>query len=152
LEETDMSDLINELSARTGISSDLVQKGLGALLSFLKKELGEETFDKVQSSIPDASRLTTQHEESTEPSQPQGGLFEVVTGLAGKLLGGKTGAGADLLATFSKLGFKPEQIEAFLPKALELIKSYLSPELVQKILAALPAIATMLKPEASQRA
>ena len=147
-----MSDLINELSTRTGISSDLVQKGLGALLSFFKKELGEETFDKVQSSIPDASRLTTQHEESTEPTQAQGGLFEVVTGLAGKLLGSKAGAGADLLATFSKLGFKPEQIEAFLPKALELIKSYLSPELVQKILAALPAIATILKPEASQRA
>ena len=58
----------------------------------------------------------------------------MVSGLAGKLLGGKAGEGADLLSSFSKLGFKPEQIEAFLPKALELIKSHLSPELLQKIL------------------
>jgi len=147
-----MSDLVNELATRTGISSDLVQKGLGALLSFLKKELGEETFDKLKSSIPEASRLTTNYESSPQPSQSQGGLFDVLSGLAGKLLGGKAGGGADLIAAFSKLGFKPEQIEAFLPKALELIKSHLSPELVQKLLAAVPAIAKYLGPQPSQGA
>ena len=68
----------------------------------------------------------------------------MISGLAGKLLGGKAGEGVDLLSTFSKLGFKPEQIEAFLPKAIELIKTYLSPELIQKLLAALPAIAKLL--------
>jgi hypothetical protein len=147
-----MADLVNEVATHTGISSDVVQKALGALLSFLKKELGEDTFDKVQSSIPEASRLTTNYESSPEPPQPQSGLFEVITGLAGKLLGGKAGEGADLLSSLSKLGLKPEQIEAFLAKAIALIKSYLSPELVQKILAELPAIAKFLEPEASQRA
>jgi Protein of unknown function VcgC/VcgE (DUF2780) len=147
-----MSDLVNELSTRTGISSDLVQKGLGALLAFMKKELGEETFDKLQSSIPDASRLTSQHESSAESAPPQGGLFEMVAGLAGKLLGGQAGAGADLLSTLTKVGLKPEQIEAFLPKALELIKTYISPELLQKIIAALPAITKFLAPEAKQGA
>ena len=67
----------------------------------------------------------------------------MVSDLAGKLLGGKAGEGVDLLSFFSKLGFKPEQIEAFLPKALELIKSYLSPELVRKILDGLPALAKL---------
>jgi Protein of unknown function VcgC/VcgE (DUF2780) len=148
----EMSDLVNELTTRTGISPDLVQKGLGALLSFLKKELGEETFDKLQSSIPDASRLTSHYESSSESAPAQGGLFEMVSGLAAKLLGGQAGAGADLLSMFSKLGFKPEQIEAFLPKALELIKTYLSPELLQKIVAALPAIAKFVVPEAKQGA
>ena len=76
----------------------------------------------------------------------------MVSGLAGKLLGGKAGEGADLLSSFSKLGFKPEQIEAFLPKALELIKSYLSPELLQKIMAALPVLAKFLVGEAKTRA
>jgi hypothetical protein len=148
-----MSDLVNEISNHTGISSDLVQKGLGAILSFLKKELGDETFAKVQSSIPDASRLTTHYESSPEATQPHGGgLLDLVTGLAGKLLGGKAGEGVDLLAVLAKLGFKPEQIEAFLPKAFEFIKSHLSPELVQQVMAAFPAIAKMLKPEASQTA
>ena len=148
-----MSELVNELTTRTGISPELVQKGLGALLSFLKKELGEETFDKLQSSIPDASRLTSHYESSSEPSAPShGGLFEMVSGLAAKLLGGQAGAGADLLSSFSKLGFKPEQIEAFLPKALELIKTYLPPELLQRIIAAVPAIAKFVAPEAKQGA
>jgi Protein of unknown function VcgC/VcgE (DUF2780) len=147
-----MSDLVNDLTTHTGISPELVQKGLGALLSFLKKELGDETFDKLQASIPDASRLTSQHESSPESAPSQGGLFEMVSGLAGKLLGGQAGAGTDLLSSLSKLGFKPEQVEAFLPKALELIRTYLSPELLQKVLAALPAITKFLAPEAKQGA
>jgi Protein of unknown function VcgC/VcgE (DUF2780) len=150
-----MSDLVNELTSRTGISPELVQKGLGALLSFLKKELGEETFDKLKTSIPDASALTSHYEsapESPDAAPAQVNLFEMVSGLAGKLLGGKAGEGADLLSAFSKLGFKPEQIEAFLPKALELIKSHLSPELLQKILLALPLLAKFLSSGAKQEA
>jgi Protein of unknown function VcgC/VcgE (DUF2780) len=150
-----MSDLTNQLTAHTGLSPELVQKGLGALLSFLKKELGEETFSKVESSIPEASALRSQHEStpgSEEAAPRQGGLFDIVSGLAGKLLGGKAGEGVDLLSSFSKLGFKPEQIEAFLPKALELIKSYLSPELVQKLLASLPALAKFMTAGAKQEA
>jgi len=143
-----MADLVQELATRTGISSDLVQKGLGALLSFLKKELGNETFDKLQESVPDASRLTSQHESSPDSAPSQGGLFEMVSGLAGKLLGGKAGASADLLSSLAKLGLKPEQIESFLPKAFELIKTYISPELLQKIITALPAITKFLAPEA----
>jgi hypothetical protein len=143
-----MPDLVNELATHTGLSPDLVQKGLGALLSFLKKELGPETFDKLESSIPQANALTTHYESAPEPEAAgpaQGSsLFEMVSGLAAKLLGGKAGEGVDLLSTLSKLGFKPEQIEAFLPKALELIKSHLTPELIQKVLAALPVIAKML--------
>ena len=49
-------------------------------------------------------------------------------------------------------GSKPEQIEAFLPKALELIKSHLSPELIQKLLAALPLLAKFLTSGAKQEA
>ena len=76
----------------------------------------------------------------------------MVSGLAAKLLGGQAGAGADLLSSLSKVGLKPEQVEAFLPKALELIKTYISPELLQKIIAALPAITKFLAPEAKQGA
>jgi Protein of unknown function VcgC/VcgE (DUF2780) len=147
-----MSEVVNQLASQTGISSELIQKGLGAFLSFLKKELGEETFGEVESSVPGAANTLKTFEESPEPAQGSGGLLGMVSELAGKVLGGKTGGGADLLATFSKLGFKPEQIESFLPKALELIKSYLSPELIQKILAALPALAAMLGSGAKKEA
>jgi hypothetical protein len=150
-----MSDLVNELTSRTGISPELVQKGLGALLSFLKKELGEETFDKLKTSLPEASALTAHYEsapESPDAAPSQGGLFEMVSGLAGKLLGGKAGEGAELMSSLAKLGFKPEQIEAFLPKAIELIKNYLPPELFQKLLASLPLLAKFLAPGDKQDA
>jgi hypothetical protein len=150
-----MPDIVNELSSHTGLSPELVQKGLGALLSFIKTQLGEENFSKLQSSLPEASALTSRYESAPPPEESAhqgGGLFEAVSGLAGKLLGGKSGEGIDLLSTLSKLGFKPEQIESFLPKALELIKSHLSPELIQKLLAALPAIAKFFQAGAEQRA
>jgi len=139
-----MPDLVHELAAHTGISSDLIQKGLGALLSFLKKQLGDETFAKVQSSVPGAAALTSSFESAPPPAQSQGGLFGMVSELAGKLFGGGAGQGADLLSTLTKLGFRPEQIEAFLPKALELIKNHLPPDLVDKVLASLPALGKLL--------
>lgn len=150
-----MSDLVTELTTHTGLSPEQVQKGLGALLSFIKTQLGEENFDKLKASLPEASALTSRYESepATEAAAPSlGGLFDIISGLAGKFLGGKAGEGVDLLSTLSKLGFKPEQIESFLPKALELIKSHLSPELLQKLLAALPEIAKYIGAEAKQGA
>jgi len=110
----------------------------------MKKELGEGTYTEVEESIPDAAQTLKTFEAAPEPAQGSGSLLGMVGELAGKFLGGKTGASAELLATLSKLGFKPEQIESFLSKALELIKTYVSPELLQKILASLPALAAMI--------
>ncbi len=129
-----MSETVNQLASQTGISSDLIQKGLGALLSFLKKELGDETFDKLKNSMPDAGKITDSYEQSPQAEPSQGNLLEMVSGLASKLLGGKAGAGADLMATLSKLGFNLQEIESFLPKALELLKRYVSPELLARVL------------------
>jgi uncharacterized protein (DUF2267 family) len=147
-----MSEIVSKLASQTGISSELIQKGLGAFFSFLKKELGEETYTEVESSVPDAAHALKTFETAPEATQGSGNLLGMVTDLAGKFLGGKTGAGAELLSSFSKLGFKPEQIEAFLPKVVELIKTYLSPELIQKILASLPALAAMISAGAKKEA
>jgi hypothetical protein len=136
-----MSELVNTLTDQTGISSDLVHKGLGVLLSFLKKELGDQAFDQLASSVPGASGLLEKFESS--PEAGSGGLFDVVTGLASKLFGSKLADVPALLAAFSKLGFSAEQIETFLPKAIELIKSYLPADILEKIMASLPALATM---------
>jgi hypothetical protein len=134
-----MSDLANTVANQTGISSELAQKGLGALLSFLKEHLGDETFGKVESAIPGVEQMISNFTSSPEASK--GGLFETVSAIAGKLFGGKAEEGAKLLASLTKLGFQPEQIQAFLHKALELIKSYLPPELLEQVMAKLPGLA-----------
>jgi hypothetical protein len=144
-----MPDIVNELATRTGISSDLVQRGLGALLSFLKAELGDDVFHKIQSHLPGASGLVSNVEAPQGSSD--GGLFGALSGLAGKIFGGKAEEGAKLLESLHKLGFDPAQIEAFLPKALEFIKAHLPPDLIEKVMASLPALAKLVtsgaKPE-----
>jgi len=134
-----MSDVANTLATETGVSGEQALKGLGALLSFLKERLGEENFQKLEAAIPGAASMISSFASSEGASK--GGLLETVSALAGKLFGGKAEGGAELLASLSKLGFQPGQIEAFLPKALEFIKNHLPPELVERVLASLPGLA-----------
>jgi hypothetical protein len=135
-----MADTPNALSSELGLSSDLVHKGLGAILDFLRQHLGEEMFNRVQAAIPNAADFL-QRFESAPDASGGGGLLGALTGLASKFLGGGAGDLPKLLESFGKLGFKPEQIEAFLPRALEFIKSHLPADLIQQILSKLPALA-----------
>jgi hypothetical protein len=134
-----MSDTVNALSSDTGISSDLVHKGLGAVLDFLRQHLGEETFNRIQAAIPNATDFLQRFESSDGAGG--GGLLGALAGLAGKLLGGGAGELSGLLETFAKLGFKPEQIEAFVPRAIAFIQSHLPADLFQQILAKFPSLA-----------
>src|SRR5262249_17826541 len=71
------SELANQLAAHTGISPDLINKGLGAFLSFLKKELGQETYSEVESSVPGAVNSLKTFEESPDPAPERAGLLEL---------------------------------------------------------------------------
>ncbi len=89
--------------------------------------------------MPDAAKYLDRFESAPE-SPGGGGLFESLAGLAGKILGGKAGEASQLLEAFNKLGFTPEQIEGFLPRALAFIQSHLPADLIKQILAKLPAL------------
>ena len=49
-----MSEIANQLTSETGVSNDLVHKGLGALLNFVREQLGPETFARFEAAIPGA--------------------------------------------------------------------------------------------------
>jgi len=136
-----MSDLANQLATETGVTGEQAHQGLGALLSFLKEQLGDETFQKLEAAIPGAASMLSNFQAAQGTSQ--GGLFETVAALAGKLFGGKAEGGAELLSSLSKLGFQPGQIEAFLPKALEFLKNHLPAELIERVMASLPGLAKL---------
>jgi hypothetical protein len=135
-----MSDLANSLSSKTGIDPELVQKGLGSLLAFLKEHFGGDILNKVQAAIPNAHELLSAAE--SEKGSSGGGFLETISSLAGKLFGGHSKEAAALLSGFNKAGFSAEQVAAFLPHALELIQKHLPPEVFEKIKALLPAAAT----------
>jgi hypothetical protein len=135
-----MADIVNSLSSRTGIDGETVRKSLGALLTFLQKNLPPDLFGKLQAAIPGAPEMLSAYE--ADAGGTSSGLMGMVSGLAGKLFGDQAGNGAHLLSDLSRLGLSAEQIEAFLPQAFEHLKAYLPAELLEKVKAALPTLAT----------
>lgn len=137
-----MADIITTLSSRTGIDDGMIRKGLGALLTFLQKNLPADVFSSIQSTLPGASEMLSAFESEPEAEGSSSGFMGMVTSLAAKLFGGGENGGAHLLANLSRIGLSASQIEAFLPQALDALKTYLPPELLERIKGVLPTLAT----------
>jgi Protein of unknown function VcgC/VcgE (DUF2780) len=136
-----MSDIVSSLSSQTGVSPDLVRKGLGAVLKMLQDQLPPELFSKVQGVLPDAGTMISAS-ESTAPEA--GGMIQAVTSLAGKLFGNRGEAATDLFTRLGQHGFSPDQLKVFLPKVLEFFKDKLPPEvlgMVEKLVPGLSEVA-----------
>ena len=133
-----MSDVVNSLSSQTGIGTEQVRKGLGAVLKMLQDQLPPELFSQVQGAVPGANEMIS----GSEPAgQEAGGMIQAVTGLAGKLFGGRGEAATDLFARLGKLGFSPDQLTAFLPKVMEFLRGKLPPEVLEKVEHLIPGLA-----------
>jgi hypothetical protein len=137
-----MSDIVSSLSGQTGISPDLVRKGLGAVLKMLQDQLPPELFTKVQGVLPDAGAMIAAS-EATGPGASS--MIEAVTNLAGKLFGSRGEAATDLFARLGQHGFSPEQLKSFLPRVLEFLKDRLPPEVLQMVEKLVPGL-----PEAAE--
>lgn len=142
-----MADMIDSLQSETGLESGQVEGGLGAIFEFLKKQLPPELFSALESALPQASGLinTNNLRPSGEPgAEADSGLLGSLVGLATKALGGKAADLGGLLEMLGKAGFSMEQAMAFVPKAIAMLQNLIPPELFQKILASLPALAGMV--------
>jgi hypothetical protein len=142
-----MPEDIQALAAQTGLDLGMVQKGLGAILSFLQGKLGDDAAASMMNAIPDAGGLLEAFQSAG--SESSGGLLGSLASAAGKLLGGQASDVSDLLQKRTGLGLSMEPIQAFLPKALEFIRKYLPPELLGRILEQLPNIPGVELPKAS---
>ena len=129
-----MADLINDLASKAGISPEQAQKGLGAVLGFLKNHLPADVYTKVSAAVPGGDGAAA----AEPPAEERGGLLAGLTGAVGKLFGGG-GAAGELVAKLSKLGFSGEQLQAFLHRVLESLKGKLPEDVTQKISGLLPA-------------
>jgi hypothetical protein len=130
-----MADITSELASKSGISSDLAKKGLGALLSFVKEKLPADSFSKVLSAIPGGDNMMAAAAE--RGPEPSAGVLGTISGLAGKLFGGAGGATA-VVSKLTQLGFSPDQLQKFLPTVLEFLKSRLPPDILNKITSLIP--------------
>jgi hypothetical protein len=132
-----MDDLIASLATRTGIAPETIRKALGALLTFLKGQLGPEACDRLQAAVPGASEMMAAFEAGQGTAGP--GLLGTVANLAGNLLGGRAGEGAKLLGMLSRAGLDADQARAFLPQALEQLQGILPPDVLEKVRAVAPS-------------
>ncbi|WP_169978457.1 DUF2780 domain-containing protein [Tautonia rosea] len=136
-----MSDFISQLQSQTGLDGDLVKKGVGAILNFMKEHLPEDLFTKVESEVPQAADAVS----SFLHGQQASGMLEKVGDLVGGLLGGKAGALPDLLQMLSKTGLSLDQAKTFLPIVIEKLKDLLPDDVLNQIMERLPAFGEVLK-------
>jgi hypothetical protein len=104
------------------------------VLTFLKSKLPEESFAKVSSAIPETQSLMSDAAEKGEHESE--GLIGAVKGAVGKILGG--GSTDALLTKFGQLGLSAQQIEGFLPKVMEFLKSKLPGNVMNQVSGLLP--------------
>jgi hypothetical protein len=121
-----MSDIVNELAEKSGISPEQAKKGLGAVLSYVKESMGEDTFSQIHAAVPNADEYMAAAEPGEKASR---GIMGSIKDAAGKIFGG--GGAAALLSKLSSLGISTEQAQTFLPQVMEFLKSKL-PESVTK--------------------
>ena len=139
-----MDEILKKLCEHTGIDIETAKKALGAIIAFLKEHLPKELSGQLMSALPDAHGLASDY-EATAPaapaSAPAGGLMGALAGLATKFLGENAGEATKLLGMLEHSGLDLKQIEAFLPKVIELIKQHLPADLYEKIIAMIPGAA-----------
>jgi len=132
-----MDEILKTLAEHTGISPETARTALGAIVTFLKEHLPEGLSGQLMKSLPDAHGLASSFEENKAP-EAGGGLLGALTGLASKFLGG--GDASKLLGMLKQSGLSLTQIESFLPKAIELLKAHIPPELMEKIAGLIPGL------------
>jgi hypothetical protein len=129
-----MADSISALAEQAGITPEQAQKGVGALLAFLKQHLPADTASKVLGAFPDSEGMMAAADVGGE--KPSGGVLGAVAGAVGKLFSGKAGV---ILAQFQKLGLSAEQIKKFIAGAIELLRSKLPADVMKQVNHLLPA-------------
>lgn len=151
-------DFIAELAGQLGIEPQEAKALAGGLMGMVqeatREQEGPETASALEDAIPEiegwkdeAAAQADAPDEGTDVSGLLGDLFgggNTASGLgdllgaAGGWLGGSSGHAAQLAGLIAKLGIDPAKAQMLAPVALNFLKSRLSPELLQKILAVAP--------------
>ncbi len=134
-----MDAIVNQIAKATGLDPAIVSKGLELLLGFLKTKLSPEVFAQIQSQVPGAGA----------PSSGGGGLMDIVSNIAGQVLGGQAGDAAGLLAQLGQAGVSGDQVAKFLPSAMDALQGGLTPEAQQEFAGLIPDIGGLLGPSTS---
>ncbi len=128
-----MDQIVSKLAEHTGVDAETAHKAVGAVVSFLQAHLPADLSSQLMKVLPGSEAAVSRFEGADPSVAKGGGLVGTVTSLAGAVLGGKLADSSKLLEMLGKSGLDMTQIKAFLPKALELLKDHVPPEIYEKI-------------------
>lgn len=136
-----MNNMIDELAQRFGLSTQQVQAGAGAILQLLQQKSGKVDFQQLLGAVPGSQAWIEQAKALPEQAgQAGGGLLGQAAGLLGAL-GGQGQAGlAGILGQLGQAGFKPDTAMQFVPALLEQLKGSAGSDVLNKVLAQVPAL------------
>jgi uncharacterized protein (DUF2267 family) len=148
-----VDEFIQQMTSKLGIDDSTAKQATAQTMNFVKGQVDASLFEQILKQVPGLEMITelmkSGQTQSTGKDKPQeeagGGLFGAIAGMAGAYLGKDAAQGLDLINNLKKLGLSMEDITKFVTSLIEFLKKNVSPELVQKVLAQIPALAKMMK-------
>jgi hypothetical protein len=128
-----MADIVSDLAAQSGLTTEQAQKGLGTVLAYFKESLPADAFAKVSEAVPSSDKIMAAAGLGEEKS---GGIIETIKGAVSKLFG--SGGPGALLTKLSSLGISAEQAMAFIPRVMDYLKGKLPDAVTKQISGLLP--------------
>jgi hypothetical protein len=137
-----IDELIQDASARTGLSVDQARMGLGAALSLIEKHGDAVKVAELLDEIPGAARLAAEGAVLTQ--QKSGGLMG---GLMNKVGGAGGAAMSDAMAMGQKLarqGITTSDMQAILPVAMAFVRDKTGRDLLREVLVTVPGLGKLM--------
>ena len=135
-----MQDLIDRVSAATGLDPQSAQDALGAILGFFQKHAPEGPFGEFLKSIPGAEAVIAANAAAPAAG---GGLMGALGGLMGGL-GGGAGALMSLASQLSSKGLDMSQMKAVGQELFAYAEQQIGPEKAREMMRAIPGVGQMI--------
>ena len=138
-----MEELIQRITAATGIDPQLAHQAIGMILGFIKKHAPEGQMGELLNSIPGADAAV---DASADAPAGGGGLMGAIGGLMGGL-GGAAGGAGGLMALAGQLqakGLDMGQMKTVGQQIFQYGEEQIGPEKAREIFKNIPGLSAML--------
>lgn len=136
-----MEELVQRISAATGIDPEVARQAIGMILAFIRKHAPEGPMGDLLNSIPGAQEAT-----ETTASSGGGGLMGAIGGLLGGL-GGSAGGAGGLMALAGQLqaqGLDMTQMKEVGQQIFQYGEEQIGPDKAREIFKNIPGLSAML--------
>lgn len=127
-----MQDLIDRITAATGLSPEKAAKGLGIVLNLIQTQGNQNKVGELFAKLPGAAELAA--------AQGGDGAGRDGGGLLGMLAGGMMGGPLAAISKLTAAGLSMDQIKALGTTTLDYAKEKAGPQLVKDVAGSIPGL------------